>query len=70
MLLSQFPASRQARGDKARTTAMGVSQLQHTGSIKFLLKHKLAKWNNPTQTLWDSQQNKLLILCLKHILAD
>lgn len=33
--------------------------LQHTGSIKFLFKHKLLPWNNPTQTLWESQQNKL-----------
>lgn len=41
---------------------MGVSVLQHTGSIKFLLKHKLVPWNNPTHTLWESQQNKLGIL--------
>lgn len=40
--------------------------LQHTGSIKFLLKHKLVPWNNPTQTLWESQQNKLVILHPKH----
>lgn len=41
---------------------MGVFVLQHTGSIKFLFKHKLLPWNNPTQTLWESQQNKLGIL--------
>lgn len=58
--------SPQARGDKATSTAMGVSQLQHAGSIKFLLKHKLAKWPNPTRTLWDSEQSKLGVLCLKH----
>lgn len=40
--------------------------LQHTGSIKFLLKHKLVPWNNLTQTLWESQQNKLGILRPKH----
>lgn len=36
--------------------------LQHTGSIKFLLKHKLVPWNNPTHTMWEPQQNKLGIL--------
>lgn len=44
---------------------MGVSQLQYTGSIKFLLKHKLAKWNSPMQTQWSSQQNNYEILHLK-----